>query len=398
MPKRLLRVGRDDDSRAEPALPAVRQRRQQDESSAWRAGANRGVTRREVNQERKGGRNRRSRDDGVLVQQKKKKVKRRGREDVALAPQSKVKKRWAYVICPGSVTDRCWRSQLNGNERRLLLSGPLSWNWLRKSPPEPASEGLDADPMAHAAELKLLHGSMPEASAHKLSYLDLCLGRDGLWPPCPARIALAKRLHARGGMRRRCQRHFVEVVLPLLTEDTHNSLQDAAPGAGAAGEGGSAAHLQSVARSMCKRCARDWLSTSGKNTEGGVTALRGAWMELLRHAVDPDKARVSSHWRPFLLGLRCTIFARLCPNLDEAAQRRMLDAVTAATASSLEVQERGRALVVLPLGFFTLAQVLLLVALVRFSGSEAMVVRRSATGSPVVIFRTIEETLGGRRS
>ncbi|CAK0862141.1 unnamed protein product, partial [Prorocentrum cordatum] len=86
----------------------------------------------------------------------------RRQQRVAKLLERKKQRRTAYVINPGSVTDRfsrglhnfCTASPLTGEEHRLLASGGLSWRWLRDGDePELLPRPPVGDRDAHRSEL-----------------------------------------------------------------------------------------------------------------------------------------------------------------------------------------------------------------------------------------------------
>lgn len=326
-------------------------------------------------------------------------LSKKARMRAALGIEKRIKQ-VGTIICPGSLTERFMRNPLNGNERRLLSTGGLSWRWLREPDDAAALPGAappQPDKVAHRGRLEARVAALPVAAARKLRHVDECLGVHGLWPPCAARAALAVRLQKKGALRKRCVRHLAEVVEPLLAE-----VRAVAPGSDSGKVADSSAPFFAEARRLCVQCAEAWQSLAG----GGVTQQGcpertwGTWLQMLCQAAIadelPQRTTMSDAW---LRSLQCVLYARLCPYLDAEAEQRMFRTVVQA-AESGTLGKQGAdctslpTLVLLPLGVFTLWQVLLLLAAARWLGTEATVVRRTAVGPLEVVFRSAGPSAG----
>jgi len=299
----------------------------------------------------------------------------------------------ACVICPGSVTDRVAQQHLNGSERRLLATGGLSWRWFREPfDPErlPGASQHKPDGRAHQVKLDMHLQYLPEPAARKLCWLDECLETYACWPPCIARAALAVRLRKKGALRKQCERHFAEVIEPLLAPTAKASTTDHTV------EGASLQiSLLLDARRICTACAEAWhsLAVDGLvQLEGSGTDARSAWWQMICCAISADLApRCKGPRSAWLRALQHAIFARLCPEPSVEVRQRMLQAAVDAAGTDL-VERTAEAqqlpLVLLPLGTFTFWQVLLLAAAAHWLGTGSTVLRRTAAGPPEVVWRS----------
>eukprot|EP00927_Polykrikos_kofoidii_P024883 TRINITY_DN22505_c0_g1_i1.p1 TRINITY_DN22505_c0_g1~~TRINITY_DN22505_c0_g1_i1.p1 ORF type:complete len:617 (-),score=111.24 TRINITY_DN22505_c0_g1_i1:34-1884(-) len=311
----------------------------------------------------------------------------------------------AHVICPGSCTDRFARGgaahaaitvSLNDNERRLLLSGGLSWRWLRDGEDVDRKPPPVADSDAHWWALKETQGG---PASERIATLDQRLGSDALWPPCKARVALASKLSSRKTLHKRCERYFVEVLAPLVVAPSSADADASAP-------------LRAEARRLCLSCVE---ACKGANTDASPST-RSAWLQLLRrsaveHSQENRWTSADKRVHPacrltaLLPALRIAFLARLCPRVDGVALRELLRKVASqipcgaakqgesiGSESANVVSAASAVVTMLPLGIFTQWQVLLLVALSRWSGAEATVVRRAAAGAAEVFFRSADVT------
>jgi len=299
----------------------------------------------------------------------------------------------ACVICPGSVTDRFARQPLNGNERRLLASGGLSWRWFREPfDPErlPGASRHKPDSRAHQVKLDKHLQYLPEPAARKLCWLDECLETYACWPPCTARAALAVRLRKKDALRKQCDRHFAEVIEPLLAPIAKASNTDHSV------EGASLhTSLQLQARRICTACSEAWhsLAVDGLvQSEGSENDVRSAWWQMLCCAISADLApRCKGPRSAWLRALRHAIFARLCPEPSVEVRQRMLQAAVESAGTDLvarTAEAQQLPLVLLPLGTFTFWQVLLLAAAAHWLGTGTTVLRRTAAGPPEVVWRS----------
>lgn len=364
----------------------------------------------------------------------------RKRAGILWAPTQKGRKLLRHMgrsICPGSVTDRyarglgmtCIRVKLTAEEWRLLRTGAISWQWLRDEwypATVPGGNVPKEDVPAHADALRWASLGLSAQHAGRLDSLDEALQSDALWPPCAERVKLAERLRGKGGLRRRWERHFDEVLAPLLgvpsraerlggtsrgLSSTFDSDSESSPGVpglpgdGPSGDGGSmVTPLMALVRQLCARGAAHWRRDGARPEELDADALKLAWKEMLQRALAMTaegewaaKGGGQNTTARWLCALRYAVLARLCPWANEEAQHKFLQRVAVAAAPEASGTEQGRngdgEVVVLPLGVFTCWQVLLVVGLARWLGVEATVVRRTALGAPSVFFRSSEAEL-----
>ncbi|CAE8597611.1 unnamed protein product, partial [Polarella glacialis] len=118
-----------------------------------------------------------------------------------------------------------------------------------------SSRALEVDPEAHWTALIAAERALPRYSADRLRSIDSALDKDALWPTCGARVALAQRLRPRGALRKRCERQFDEVLLPLIG----GKVKDPGP----SGEANSSASILFQARQLLEGCAQAWLAAVG---------------------------------------------------------------------------------------------------------------------------------------
>jgi len=321
-------------------------------------------------------------------------LSKKERLQAKLGIQKRIRQK-AYVICPGSVTDRYARQQLTGNERRLLASGGLSWRWLREPfDPErlPGASRHKPDSRAHQVKLDKHLQHLPEPAARKLCWLDECLEAYACWPPCTARAALAVRLRKKGALRKQCERHFADVIEPLLEAPPAtkaNTTDHSGEGAGLQNS------LLLEARRLCMACSDAWRSLAVDGLvrlEGSGNDVRSDWWQMLCCAMSADLTpRCKGPRGAWLRALQRAMFARLCPEPTGEARQRMLQAAVEAAGKDV-VERMAEAqqlpLVLLPLGTFTFWQVLLLVAAAHWLGTGSTVLRRTAAGPPEVVWRS----------
>lgn len=318
---------------------------------------------------------------------KTKTVKAKGKKKPVPVPRWQLRQR-ARVVCPGSVSERyarglttstCLHIPLTGEERALLNEGDLSWRWLRQADAPAEQTAVEADPFEHGQLLDNHASELSGSSLTKLYFFDECLERDALLPPCALRASLAVKLASRGAIYRRCTRQLEEVILPLIAPG---------PGPGNGLDGDDAVNgLRDEARALCERCAQDWMSQQSAPPSGADASARTAWLKILCLSMQPEgQAQIPEGWQPLLHGLRLAFLARFFPKPEKEGHPAMLRAVAAASAPKHVAASQK--MLVLPFGLFTGQQTLLLMAIARWFGGDVMVIRRSASGTPDVIFRS----------
>jgi len=291
---------------------------------------------------------------------------------------------------PGSACDRLLKLKPTFADRRLLGTGQLSWSWLRKerSFGEKVSEvGILPDADGHSDALDWRLKWLDTASAQSLFHLDECLGSDCFWPPSRSRVAMAAKLRTKGALQLRCTRFCAEVLSPLMDQGLE----------AACAEGGEqSTALKAAARILCHRCAQEWLKSGLARESVQTLHARAAWKQMCRRSLDHD-LQGSSSWQALLRGLRCALLGRLCPGTDLDTQKVLMQRVSALASEGGPHQRADQpdasnspGLTSLPLGVFTFPQVLLLLAVSRWLGGEAMVIRCLASGTPLVLFRSWE--------
>eukprot|EP00929_Paragymnodinium_shiwhaense_P090685 TRINITY_DN50838_c0_g1_i1.p1 TRINITY_DN50838_c0_g1~~TRINITY_DN50838_c0_g1_i1.p1 ORF type:complete len:606 (+),score=173.63 TRINITY_DN50838_c0_g1_i1:104-1921(+) len=330
--------------------------------------------------------------------------------------ERKTRIRFAYLVCPGSVTERASRQQLNDNERRLLGTGALSWRWLREEDfgdphaGRPPKRPPQANPKGHrwALEGKCKELWWSKSGVRRLRSLDTALEEFAVWPACERRVELAKKLQSKGALRKRCGRFFKEVVASLVAAPPPSPAAAAVDKAGADGSS-SVQPLLLEARRLCLRIVDEWRERAGEQPgDCSPKALERAWLQMLCCSVSEvateracagaatgRNAKGAGPLRSWLAALRTVVFARYCPLPDADTQLQLLD-TTATAAGSRRGEEASSpssapSIVVLPLGAFTFWQVLLLTAAAKWLGSGALVVRRKASGPAEVVYRTATE-------